>query len=95
MGYFVSETVIKEIKGRLNILNLIETYLSLKRSGRSYVGLCPFHDEKTPSFHVNDEKGVFHCFGCGAGGDVFGFVMRYKNLTFAEAVAELSKQAGI
>ena len=95
MGYFVSETVIKEIKGRLNILNLIETYLSLKRSGRSYVGLCPFHDEKTPSFHVNDEKGVFHCFGCGAGGDIFGFVMRYKNLTFAEAVAELSKQAGI
>jgi DNA primase len=95
MGYFVSETVIKEIKGRLNILNLIETYVSLRRSGRSYVGLCPFHEEKTPSFHVNDEKGIFHCFGCGAGGDIFGFIMRYKNLTFPEAVGELSRRAGI
>ncbi|MCI0454853.1 MAG: DNA primase [Candidatus Dadabacteria bacterium] len=95
MGYFVSETVIKEIKGRLNILNLVETYVSLKRSGRSYVGLCPFHEEKTPSFHVNDEKEIFHCFGCGAGGDIFGFIMRYKNLTFPEAVRELSERAGI
>ncbi|MGQ0794143.1 MAG: DNA primase [Deltaproteobacteria bacterium] len=89
------DLVIKEIKGRLSILNLAENYISLKKSGRGHIGLCPFHDEKTPSFHVNDEKGIFHCFGCGAGGDVFGFIMRYKNISFPEAVEELAKRAGI
>ncbi|HEX3033918.1 MAG TPA: CHC2 zinc finger domain-containing protein, partial [Thermodesulfobacteriota bacterium] len=90
MEHFAYESAIKEIKGRLSIINLIETYISLKKLGKSYVGLCPFHDEKTPSFHVNEEKGVFHCFGCGAGGDIFGFMMRYNNLTFSEALKELA-----
>lgn len=89
------ESVIGEIKRRLSILNLVETYLSLKRSGKSYVGLCPFHDDKNPSLHVNEEKGVFHCFACGAGGDIFGFIMRYNNLTFPEAVKELARRADI
>jgi DNA primase len=95
MSYFVSKSIIEEIKERFNIVSLIETYISLKKSGRGYIGLCPFHDEKTPSFHVSDEKGIFHCFGCGTGGDIFGFMMRYNNLTFSEAVAELAKRAGI
>jgi DNA primase len=91
----VSDSIIEEIRGRFNIVNLIETYVSLKKSGRGYVGLCPFHNEKTPSFHVNDEKGIFHCFGCGTGGDIFGFVMRYNNFTFPEAVSELARRAGL
>ncbi|HEX3035767.1 MAG TPA: DNA primase, partial [Thermodesulfobacteriota bacterium] len=95
MEHFAYESAIKEIKGRLSIINLIETYISLKKSGKSYVGLCPFHDEKTPSFNVNEEKGVFHCFGCGAGGDIFGFMMRYNNLTFSEALKELARRADI
>ncbi len=92
LGY---ESVIGEIKRRLSILNLVETYLSLKRSGKSYIGLCPFHDDSNPSLHVSEEKGVFHCFACGAGGDIFGFMMRYNNLTFPEAVKELARRADI
>lgn len=95
MGYSVSESVVGEIKERFSIVSFIEAYVSLKKSGRNYVGLCPFHNEKTPSFYVNDEKGIFHCFGCGVGGDIFGFMMRYNNLTFAEAVRELARRAGL
>ncbi|MGE5444358.1 MAG: DNA primase [Ignavibacteriales bacterium] len=95
MNYSISESIIEEIRGRFSIVNLIETYVSLKKSGRGYVGLCPFHDEKTPSFHVSGEKGIFHCFGCGTGGDIFGFMMRYNNLTFPEAVTELARRAGL
>jgi DNA primase len=89
------ESLVREIKGRLSITGLVETYVSLKRAGRGFVGLCPFHDDKNPSFHVNDDMGVYHCFGCGAGGDIIGFVMRYKNLSFKEAVAELANRAEI
>jgi DNA primase len=89
------ESVIREIKRRLSIVSLVETYLSLRRSGKSYVGLCPFHDDKNPSLHVDEEKGLFHCFACGAGGDIFGFMMRYNNIPFPEAVAELARRANI
>lgn len=89
------ESLVREIKGRLSITGLVESYVSLKRAGRGFVGLCPFHDDKNPSFHVNDDIGVFHCFGCGAGGDIIGFVMRYKNLSFKEAVSELANRAEI
>jgi len=95
MGNVVYESVIREIKRRLSIVNLVETYLSLRRSGKSYVGLCPFHDDKNPSLRIDEEKGLFHCFACGAGGDIFGFMMRYNNLTFPEAVAELARRADI
>ncbi|MER3446638.1 MAG: DNA primase [Candidatus Dadabacteria bacterium] len=95
MSYSISESIVGEIRGRFSILSLIETYVSLKKSGRNYVGLCPFHNEKTPSFYVNDDKGIFHCFGCGTGGDIFGFMMRYNNLTFPEAVEELARRAGL
>lgn len=89
------ESLVREIKGRLSITGLVENYVSLKRGGRGFVGLCPFHDDKNPSFHVNDDIGVFHCFGCGAGGDIIGFVMRYNNLSFKEAVSELASKAEI
>jgi len=89
------ETLIKEIKGRLSISSLIENYVSLKRSGKGFVGLCPFHDDKNPSFHINEDKGIYHCFGCGAGGDIIGFLMRYKNVSFYEAIEELARRAEV
>jgi len=72
-----------------SLLGIVEQRVALRKSGKEYLGCCPFHNEKTPSFAVNEEKGLFHCFGCGAGGDVFTFVMRMDGLTFAEAKKEL------
>ncbi|MFQ5787256.1 MAG: DNA primase, partial [Thermodesulfobacteriota bacterium] len=95
MGNHSYESLIREIKGRLSITNLVENYVSLKRSGKGYVGLCPFHDDKNPSFHVNEDKGLYHCFACGAGGDIVGFLMRYKNVSFHDAIQELAKKADI
>ncbi len=95
MGYHSYESLIREIKGRLSITNLVENYVSLKRSGKGYVGLCPFHDDKNPSLHVNEDKGLYHCFACGAGGDIVGFLMRYKNVSFQDALQELAKKANI
>jgi len=89
------ESIIKEIKRRLSIVSLIEAYLSLKRSGKNFVGICPFHDDKNPSLQVSEEKGLFHCFSCGAGGDIFGFMMRYNNISFPEAIVELAKRADV
>ncbi|MGI9554273.1 MAG: DNA primase [Thermodesulfobacteriota bacterium] len=86
---------IEEIKRRLSLVDLIETYISLKKSGKNYIGLCPFHDDKNPSLHVNEEKGLYHCFSCGAGGDLFGFVMNYNNIGFKEAVQELAAKLNI
>ncbi len=95
MGYFLSDFEIREIKDRLNIVDLIEHYVSLTKSGSQYRGLCPFHDDKNPSLNVNEEKGLFHCFSCGSGGDMFGFYMRYNNISFSEAALELAKRAGV
>ena len=86
---------IEEIKRRLSLVDLIETYISLKKSGKNYIGLCPFHDDKNPSLHVNEEKGLYHCFSCGAGGDIFGFLMSYNNIGFKEAVQELAAKLNI
>ena len=88
-------TLVKEIKGRLSISSLIENYVSLKRSGKGFIGICPFHEDKNPSFHINEDKGIYHCFGCGAGGDIIGFLMRYKNVSFQEALEELARRAEI
>ncbi|MCH7517991.1 MAG: DNA primase [Candidatus Dadabacteria bacterium] len=79
----------------MSIINLVESYTSVKKTGKGYVGLCPFHDDSNPSMHVDEEKGLFHCFSCGAGGDIFGFYMRYNNLTFPEAFSELAKKAAV
>lgn len=95
MGAFNNDVIVKEIKGRLSIINLIESYTSVKKSGRGFVGLCPFHDDKNPSMHIDEDKGLFHCFSCGAGGDIFGFYMRYNNVSFPEALSELAKKANV
>jgi DNA primase len=90
-----TERIVGEIKTRLDIVEVISDYLDLRRSGQNYKGLCPFHSEKTPSFMVSPEKQMFHCFGCGAGGDLVNFVMRYENLSFPESVRFLARKAGI
>ena len=95
MSTFNNEALVNEIKGRLSIINLVESYTSVKKTGKGYVALCPFHDDTNPSMHVNEEKGLFHCFSCGAGGDIFGFYMRYNNLSFPETLSELAKKAGV
>jgi DNA primase len=84
-----------EIRRRVDILALIGQHVALKRAGRYYRGLCPFHQEKTPSFNVDPDRGLFHCFGCGVGGDMFDFVMRTANLTFMEAADDLARRAGV
>lgn len=89
------KAVINEIKGRLNIVDVVENFVSLKKSGKDHKGLCPFHDDKNPSMHVNQEKGLFHCFSCGAGGDMFAFLMKYNNISFMDAAAELSRKANV
>ncbi|WP_456432228.1 DNA primase [Thermosulfuriphilus sp.] len=86
---------IREIKATANIVDVISEHVSLRKRGRNYVGLCPFHAEKTPSFTVSEERQAFHCFGCGVGGDVFTFLMKFLNLSFAEAAQELARRYGI
>lgn len=90
-----SKSAIADIKARLSIVDYIQGFVSLKKSGKNYIGLCPFHDDKNPSMQVNDEKGFFHCFSCGAGGDIFGFLMKYNNTGFREALKELAQKAGV
>jgi len=92
---FFSEDKISEVRERSSILEVVSDYVSLKKAGRNYKGLCPFHSEKTPSFMVNEEKQIFHCFGCGAGGDVFHFLMRAGQFSFPQAVEELARRYGV
>jgi len=92
---FFQEDKISEIRQRASILEVVSEYVSLKRAGKNYRGLCPFHSEKTPSFMVNEEKQIFHCFGCGEGGDVFTFLMKIGQLTFRQAAEELAKRYGV
>src|SRR5437764_1063773 len=84
-----------ELRQRVSLVNLIARKVKLTRRGREQTGLCPFHNERTPSFTVSDEKGFFHCFGCGAHGDVIGFVMRSEGLSFPDAVERLAREAGL
>lgn len=90
-----SDGILDEIKNRLDVVEIISEYVQLKKSGQNYKGICPFHSEKTPSFMVSPSKQIFHCFGCGAGGDIAGFVMKLENLTFPEALTMLAKRAGV
>ncbi len=92
---FFSEEKVSEIRDRSSILEVISDYVTLKKTGKHYKGLCPFHSEKTPSFMVNEEKQIFHCFGCGAGGDVFKFLMEIGHFSFPQALEELAKRYGI
>ncbi|MGQ9799850.1 MAG: DNA primase [Ignavibacterium sp.] len=91
----ISESKIEEIRNAVNIVDVISEYVQLKKRGRNYIGLCPFHSEKTPSFTVSDEKQIYHCFGCHNGGNVYKFLMEYKKISFIEAVQELAEQLGI
>jgi DNA primase len=91
----ISGDKIEEIRRAANIREIVSEYITLKKTGRSYVGLCPFHAEKTPSFHVSEEKGSFKCFGCGAGGDLFRFYMMITGASFPEAVRDIAKRYGI
>ncbi|MFY9398482.1 MAG: DNA primase, partial [Desulfomonilia bacterium] len=86
---------VEKIKGSTDIVSVVSGYVALKKRGRTFVGLCPFHAEKTPSFHVNPARQTYKCFGCGKGGDVFNFLMEIKGLSFAESLKELADQAGI
>src|ERR1700752_21138 len=84
-----------ELRSRVSLSELVGRKVKLVRRGREYAGLCPFHHEKTPSFYVVEDKSFFHCFGCGAHGDVIGFVMRADNLDFIAAVEKLAGEAGL
>jgi len=90
-----SPATLDEIRAGIDIVDLIGRFVNLRKAGVNYKGLCPFHAEKTPSFMVNPKKGIFHCFGCGVGGDAFGFLMRQDRLSFPEAVRALARQAGV
>lgn len=84
-----------EIRSKIDIIQLISEYLSLKKSGRNFKALCPFHSEKTPSLVVSPERQIFKCFGCGVGGDIFGFLMKMEGMEFGEALRTLAKRAGV
>ena len=90
-----SEEIIEEVRSRNDIVDVVGQYVSLKRAGANYVGLCPFHNEKSPSFSVSASKQMFYCFGCRVGGNVFSFLMKYDNLTFGEAVRSLAERGGV
>ena len=94
MGLF-PQSFIDDLRFQANLLTVIQEYVPLKRAGRTYKGLCPFHGEKTPSFHVDPEKGFFHCFGCGVGGDVFKFLELHEKVGFQDAVRMLAQKFGV
>lgn len=94
MGFY-SQDLVEEIRSRSDIVDVISGYLKLQKKGSNYVGVCPFHNDKNPSMSVNQPRQMYHCFSCGAGGDVFKFVMDYENLTFPEAMKVLADRAGI
>jgi len=89
------DSVLEEIKNRLDIVDLISQYVELKRAGQNFRGLCPFHSEKTPSFMVSRSKQIYHCFGCGEGGDIFSFLIEHESMTFSEALKVLAERAGV
>src|SRR5882724_5034133 len=94
MGLFPQQ-FIDDLRLQVNILQVVQEYVPLKKMGATWKGLCPFHSERTPSFHVNPEKGFFHCFGCGAGGNVFKFLEMHEKVAFPDAVKMLAQKFGV
>ncbi len=92
---YYEDDFVEEVRQRSDVVDIISSYVRLKRTGSNYVGLCPFHNEKTASFSVSPGKQMYYCFGCGAGGNVFTFLMEYENLTFLEALEQLAEKAGM
>ncbi|OEU79458.1 MAG: DNA primase [Desulfobacterales bacterium C00003060] len=95
MAGFIPEDIISHIRDVANIVDVISEYVTLKKAGRNFIGLCPFHADKKPSFTVSEEKQIFQCFGCGKGGNVYTFLMEYNNLSFPETVGFLAQKYGI
>ncbi|NMB26593.1 MAG: DNA primase [Tissierellia bacterium] len=95
MANIINDDIIEKVHDSSDLVNIVSEYLSLKKTGSNYIGLCPFHNEKTPSFTVSETKQLFHCFGCGEGGDVISFIMKIENLSFVEAVKFLADRQGI
>ncbi|MGN9164612.1 DNA primase [Tissierellaceae bacterium HCP3S3_D8] len=95
MASYISDETIEKVKDRCDILEIVSDYVPLKKSGANYLGLCPFHNEKTPSFTVSDTRQFYHCFGCGEGGDSISFIMKKENMDFVEAVKFLANKYGI
>jgi DNA primase len=91
----IPDDKVREVSERASILEVVADYVNLRKAGANYQGLCPFHGEKTPSFNVNPAKGIFHCFGCGVGGNAFSFIMRMEGLSFPEAVKFVAKKVGV
>lgn len=95
MAERISDEIIQKVQEQNDIIEVISTYIQLKKAGRNFKALCPFHSEKTPSFYVNPDKQIFHCFGCGVGGNIFSFLMKYSRMSFGEAVRFLAEKKGI
>ena len=91
----MADNTLQDIKDRLDIVEVISSYITAKKSGANFKASCPFHNEKTASLMISPQKQIWHCFGCGEGGDIFGFVMRYENLEFREALQQLAQRAGV
>ena len=91
----VPDEVLQTVRSRVSIVEVVERHIALKRAGKNWVGLCPFHSERTPSFVVNEERGTYHCFGCGAGGTVFRFLMDVRGEPFVDVVRSLANEAGV
>ena len=95
MAGYIPQNLLDEILNRLDIVELISGYFPLKRAGRNFKALCPFHHEKTPSFMVNPQRQIFHCFGCAKGGNAFSFLMEYEHMDFMEAVKILAAKTAV
>src|SRR6476659_5633380 len=95
MGNRIPEEVVEQIRTSSDIVEVIGEYVQLRKQGRNYFGLCPFHGENSPSFSVSLDKQIFHCFGCGEGGNVFSFLMKMEGLSFIEAVQKLGERNNI
>lgn len=95
MAFYIPDDKLAEVRSNADIVEIISERVMLKKAGKDFVGLCPFHTEKTPSFTVSPDKQIYHCFGCGVGGDVFGFIMRHDRMSFPEAVLTLARRYGI
>ncbi|MBP2680587.1 MAG: primase, partial [Candidatus Krumholzibacteriota bacterium] len=91
----IPQEIISEIRDRADIVEVVSQYVELRRVGANFSALCPFHDERSPSFTVSPDKQIFHCFGCGRGGNVFTFLMEIEGIAFPEAVRSLGRQLGI
>ena len=90
-----SEEIVEQVRQNNDIVDIISQYVHLTRKGRNYFGLCPFHNEKSPSFSVSPERQIFHCFGCGVGGNIYTFLMKIEGIGFKDAIEQLAERANI